>query len=141
MLTTNTDRSPKHMSTRRRHFIYVRCAVILRFTDSVGATSLVTCLTLSVNHVYKLSRTTSRANSFNYASCRLRVADLAASQLATLYCPQNLGRQDLASPSTVTKTVWDSPSYLIRDDRFMITKKVQVKQIKIAWQKRQLMLV
>ncbi len=139
MLTTNTDRSPKHMSTRRRHFIYVRCAVILRFTDSVGATSLVTCLTLSVNHVYKLSRTTSRANSFNYASCRLRVADLAASQLATLHCPQV--PQHLQSPSTDAKTVWDSPSYFIRDDRFMITNKVQFKQIKIAWQKRQLMLV
>ncbi len=45
----------------------------------------------------------------------------------------------MESPSTkdqgtVAKTVWDSPSYLIRDDRFMITKKVpkvQVKQIKI----------
>ena len=90
MLTTNTDRSPKRMSTRRRHFICVRCAVILRYTDSVGVTILVTCLTLSVNQV------------------------------------------------------WDSPSYLIRDDRFMITKKVpkvQVKQIEIAWQKRHPMLV
>ena len=60
------------MSTRRRHFICVRCAVILRYTesdtDSVGVTSLVTCLTLSVNHVYKLLRTTtitSRATEFN----------------------------------------------------------------------------
>ena len=58
MLTTNTDRPPKHMSTRRRHFICVRCAVILRYNDSVGVTSLVTRLTLSVYHVYKLLRTT-----------------------------------------------------------------------------------
>ena len=46
------------MSTRLRHFICVRCAVILRYTDSVDVNSLVTCLTLSVNHVYKLLRTT-----------------------------------------------------------------------------------
>ena len=110
------------MSTRRRHFICVRCAVILRYTDSVGVTSLVTCLTLSVNHIYKLLRTTTITLR---ASCRHRVADPAASQLATLHCPQHL-----ESPSTIAKTVWDSPSYLIRDDRFMITKNVQVKQIK-----------
>ena len=30
----------------------------------------------------------------------------------------------MESPSTVAKTVWDIPSYLIRDDRFKITKNV-----------------
>ena len=67
--------------------------------------------------------------------------------------PGGVAASDAAFPTThgkskyqgtVAKTVWDSPSYLIRDDRFMITKKVpkvQVKQIKIAWQKRHPMLV
>ena len=42
--------------------------ILLRYTDSVGVTSLVARLTLSVNYVYKLLRTTTIVVKFNEGS-------------------------------------------------------------------------